>query len=218
MIKAIIFDMDGLLINSEPVWFRARKGLLKNKDLDWTWANQTQTMGLSTKGWLAYMLSQTKGLFTEEEILTGIIERMKNYYLNGEVDIMPGANEALSFAKNNFKVGLASGSYKEILLNVVSSNNWDKYFDEILSSDDIERGKPHPDIYLDVMNLLGVYGEETIILEDAAEGIRAGVAAGAKTIAIPSKDVNIQKDILDSAYAVIDTLKDFPQIVNDLNK
>lgn len=218
MIRAIIFDMDGLLINSEPVWFRARKDLLKNKAIEWTWDNQTQTMGLSTKDWLEYMFSQTKGMFTKEEILTGIIDRMKKYYLNGEVDIMPGANEALKFAKENFKVGLASGSYKEILYSVVQVNKWEKYFDEILSSDDMERGKPNPDIYLEVAKRLGVQPEECIVLEDSRDGIKAGVAAGTKVIAVPSKEVKVPQEVLDSAFAVIDTLNDFPQIVNKLNK
>lgn len=217
MIKAIIFDMDGLLINSEPVWFRARKDLLKNKKIDWTWDNQTQTMGLSTKDWLEYMFSQAKGMFTKEEILTGIIDRMKKYYLNGEVDIMPGANEALKFAKDNFKVGLASGSYKEILYSVVKVNNWVANFDEILSSDDMERGKPNPDIYLEVARRLGVQPEECIVLEDSRDGIKAGVAAGAKVIAVPSKEVKVPQEVLDSAFAVVDTLNDFPQMANKLN-
>lgn len=217
MIKAIIFDMDGLLINSEPVWFRARKDLLKNKEIDWTWDNQTQTMGLSTKDWLEYMFSQAKGMFTKEEILTGIIDRMKKYYLNGEVDIMHGANEALKFAKDNFKVGLASGSYKEILYSVVKVNNWVANFDEILSSDDMERGKPNPDIYLEVARRLGVQPEECIVLEDSRDGIKAGVAAGAKVIAVPSKEVKVPQEVLDSAFAVIDTLNDFPQMANKLN-
>lgn len=217
MIKAIIFDMDGLLINSEPVWFRARKDLLKNKAIEWTWDNQTQTMGLSTKDWLEYMFSQTKGLFTREEILTGIVDRMKKYYLNGEVDIMPGANEALKFAKENLKVGLASGSYKELLYSIVEVNNWKANFDEILSSDDMERGKPNPDIYLEVVKRLGVLPEECIVLEDSRDGIKAGVAAGTKVIAVPSKEVKVPQDVLDSAFAVIDSLNDFPQIVNKLN-
>ena len=76
---------------------------------------------------------------------------MKSYYNNGELELMPGASKALEFAKNNFKVGLASGSYKDLLYLAVKSNGWENVFNEILSSDDIERGKPHPDIYLEVM-------------------------------------------------------------------
>lgn len=218
MIKAVIFDMDGLLIDSEPVWFRAKEDLLKEINYKWTWEDQKNSMGVSTETWVNYVYNFADQKFTKEEVLHGITDRMKTYYKNGEIDLMPGANEALQFAKNNFKVGLASGSYKDLLYGAVKSNNWESIFEEILSSDDIERGKPQPDIYLEVMKRLGVLPEECIVLEDSRDGIKAGVAAGAKVITVPSKDVPVPPEVLDSAYAVIDSLNDFPQIVNELNK
>lgn len=218
MIKAVIFDMDGLLIDSEPVWFRAKEDLLKEINYKWTWEDQKNSMGVSTETWVNYVYNFADQKFTKEEVLHGITDRMKTYYKNGEIDLMPGANEALQFAKNNFKVGLASGSYKDLLYGAVKSNNWESIFEEILSSDDMERGKPQPDIYLEVMKRLGVLPEECIVLEDSRDGIKAGVAAGAKVITVPSKDVPVPPEVLDSAYAVIDSLNDFSQIVNELNK
>lgn len=218
MIKAVIFDMDGLLIDSEPVWFRAKEDLLKEINYKWTWEDQKNSMGVSTETWVNYVYNFADQKFTKEEVLHGITDRMKTYYKNGEIDLMPGANEALQFSKNNFKVGLASGSYKDLLYGAVKSNNWESIFEEILSSDDMERGKPQPDIYLEVMKRLGVLPEECIVLEDSRDGIKAGVAAGAKVITVPSKDVPVPQEVLDSAYAVIDSLNDFPQIVNELNK
>lgn len=218
MIKAIIFDMDGLLIDSEPVWFRAKEELLKEINYKWTWEDQKNSMGVSTETWVNYVYNLADQKFTKEEVLHGITDRMKQYYRNGEIDLMPGANEALEYSKNNFKVGLASGSYKDLLYGAVKSNNWESIFEEILSSDDMERGKPHPDIYLEVMKRLNVLPEECIVLEDSRDGIKAGVAAGAKVITVPSKDVTVPQKVLDSAFAVIDSLNDFPQIVNKLNK
>lgn len=218
MIKAVIFDMDGLLIDSEPVWFRAKEDLLKEINYKWTWEDQKNSMGVSTETWVNYVYNFADQKFTKEEVLHGITDRMKTYYKNGEIDLMPGANEALQFSKNNFKVGLASGSYKDLLYGAVKSNNWESIFEEILSSDDMERGKPQPDIYLEVMKRLGVLPEECIVLEDSRDGIKAGVAAGAKVITVPSKDVPVPPEVLDSAYAVIDSLNDFSQIVNELNK
>lgn len=218
MIKAIIFDMDGLLIDSEPVWFRAKEELLKEINYKWTWEDQKNSMGVSTETWVNYVYNLADQKFTKEEVLHGITDRMKQYYRNGEIDLMPGANEALEYSKNNFKVGLASGSYKDLLYGAVKSNNWESIFEEILSSDDMERGKPHPDIYLEVMKRLNVLPEECIVLEDSRDGIKAGVAAGAKVITVPSKDVPVPQKVLDSAFAVIDSLNDFPQIVNKLNK
>jgi HAD superfamily hydrolase (TIGR01509 family) len=218
MIKAIIFDMDGLLIDSEPVWFRAKEELMKEINYKWTWEDQKHSMGVSTETWVNYVYNLADGKFTKEEVLNGIIDRMRQYYRNGEIELMPGANEALEFSKNNFKVGLASGSYKDLLFGAVKSNKWENIFDEILSSDDMERGKPYPDIYLEVMKRLNVLPSESIVLEDSRDGIKAGVAAGAKVITVPSKDVPVPQEVLDSAYAVIDTLNDFPQIVKKLNE
>ena len=180
MIKAVIFDMDGLLINSEPVWYRARTQLFKSINFEWTWDNQKQTMGSSTQAWVDYMYNLVNESLTKEEILNGVIDKMKLYYRKGEIDIMPGANEALIFAKENFKVGLASGSYKDLLYSAVKVNKWESIFDEILSSDDMKRGKPHPDIYQEVIKRLGVKPSECVVLEDSSDGIKAGVAAGAK--------------------------------------
>ncbi len=218
MIKAVIFDMDGLLINSEPVWFRARNELFKNYKFEWTWNDQKQTMGVSTKAWVEYMYNRIEKVLSREELLKGVTDRMKLYYTNGEIELMPGANDALIFAKENFKVGLASGSYKELLYSAVKVNKWEIMFDEILSSDDLERGKPHPDVYLEVIKRLGVEAHECIVLEDSRDGIRAGVAAGTKVIAVPSKEVLVPQEVLDSAYASIDSLNDFPQIVNKLKE
>ena len=216
MIKAIIFDMDGLLIDSEPVWFRARHELLQTINMEWKWENQKNTMGVSTNAWVEYIHKFVEGKLSEEEILKGVTERVKQIYSSGEVKLMQGALQALKYASDNFKVGLASGSYKEILHSVVKVNNWGEYFDEILSSDDMERGKPNPDIYLEVAKRLSVKPEECIVLEDSRDGIKAGVAAGAKIITVPSKDVTVPQEVLDSAFAILDSLNDFPQIVDEL--
>ena len=216
MIKAIIFDMDGLLINSEPVWFRAKEELLKEIDYKWTWEDQKNSMGVSTETWVNYVHNLVDQKLTKEEVLLGVTDRMKQYYRNGEIELMPGANKALEYAKNNFKVGLASGSYKDLLYGAVESNKWEDIFDEILSSDDLERGKPDPDVYLQVMKKLNVLPSESVVLEDSRDGIKAGVAAGAVVIAVPSKDVPVPQDVLDTASYIIDSLEEFPKVMAQL--
>jgi HAD superfamily hydrolase (TIGR01509 family) len=218
MIKAIIFDLDGLLINSEPLWLKAKIDFMKELNNVWTNEDQENSMGVSTQTWVDYIHRKINGVVSKEHVLKGIVERMKNYYNNGEIELMPGANEALNFASENFKVGLASGSYKELLCGAVKSNKWEKVFDEILSSDDMERGKPNPDIYIEIMKRMDVSPQESVVLEDSRDGIKAGVAAGAKVIAVPSKEVPVPQEVLDSAYAITDTLFAFPKIIKELNK
>lgn len=206
--------MDGLLINSEPVWFKAKKEFLAEINVGWTWEDQEQSMGVSTQTWVNYLYKKAEKKLSKKEILNGVIEKMKLYYGRGDIEPMPGAKEALQFAKQKFKVGLASGSYKELLYSAVKVNNWDVFFDDILSSDDLESGKPNPEIYLKVINKLGVSPSETVVLEDSRDGIKAGVAAGANVIAVPGKDVPVPKETLNSAAAVIETLFDFPKTID----
>jgi len=218
MIKAVIFDLDGLLIDSEPLWLRAKVDFMKKMNDVWTHKDQENTVGVSTQSWVDYIHNKIEGRLSKEEVLKEIIDRMKSYYNNGELELMPGAERALEFAGNNFKVGLASGSYKDLLYIAVKSNKWENIFSQILSSDDLERGKPHPDIYLEVMKRLEVSPSESLILEDSRDGIKAGVAAGGNVIAVPSKEVPVPKDVLDTASFVIPNLEGFPWVITQLNK
>jgi HAD superfamily hydrolase (TIGR01509 family) len=218
MIKAIIFDMDGLLINSEPVWFKAKRDLMKSINLEWTHQDQISTMGVPTQFWIDYLYKKVNGTKTKEELLHGVTDRMKNLYKNGEIELMPGAKEALVLAKENYKVGLATGSYKQLMEISLEVNNWQNIFDVILSSDDLERGKPFPDIYIEVMKRLNVEPNQSVVLEDSRDGIKAGVAAGTHVIAIPSKEVEVPNDVLNSADFVIDSLYDFPRVLKELKE
>ena len=175
-------------------------------------------MGVSTQAWVDYIYNIAEQKLSKDEILIGVTDRMKLYYSKGEIDLMPGAKEALEFASKNYKVGLASGSYKDLLYSAVKINNWENIFEEILSSDDMEKGKPDPDIYLEVIERLGVSPSESVVLEDSRDGIKAGVSAGAFTIAVPGKEVPIPQDVLDSASIVIDNLLEFPGVISELSK
>lgn len=216
MIKAIVFDMDGLLINSEPLWLRAKVEFMKKLNNTWTQIDQENTMGVSTQTWVDYIYNKINGDLAKDEVLNEIINRMKSYYINGELELMSGANEALQFAKNNFKVGLASGSYKDLLYLAIKSNYWENIFNEILSSDDLDKGKPQPDIYIEIIKRLDVTPPETVVLEDSRDGIIAGVSAGANVIAVPSKEVPLAQNVLDTASFAINTLEDLPKVIAEL--
>ena len=219
MIKAIIFDMDGLLIASEEVWYKARKDMFEPNNIEWTWEDQKNTMGVSTQTWVNYMTDKAGGKFTSEEILNGIADRMLKYYNAGEVDAMPGADEALRYSFEDYKTAVASGSYKKLLYAALGSKDWEKYLNEILSSDDLKKGKPAPDIYLETAKRLGVKPEEAVVLEDSADGMRAGVAAGTHVIAVPSEGVKVPEEIKDKVEEVIPSLNDFvPALERIINR
>lgn len=219
MIKAVIFDFDGLLIDSEPAWFKARKSMMNEFNLDWTIDDQKQNLGVSTKTWVNYLNDKLEGRLTTDEILNRVISDMKELYRNGEVDSKPGADEALKYCKdNNFIIGLASGSYKELLFIALKSKNWEGYFDEILSSDDLKKGKPAPDIYIEILKRLNMKPEESVVIEDSKDGIKAGAAAKTNVIAIPAKEYPVPEDVLNSTRRVIKSLFNLPETIKSFNE
>ena len=217
MIKAIIFDFDGLLIDSEPAWFEARKSLLTEFNMDWTLDDQKQNLGVSTKHWVNYLSNKLANRLTSDEILNKVIFNMIEMYKNGEVLSKPGADVALKYCKdNNFILGLASGSYKELLFTGLKSKMWEDYFDEIISSDDLKNGKPAPDIYIEILKRLNVKPEESVVVEDSKDGITAGAAAKSNVIAVPSKEYPVPANVLSSAKRVLESLFELPETVREM--
>lgn len=218
MIKAVIFDMDGLLIDTEPLWFRARSDLFREHGLTWTEADQIKCMGVSTAAWTELMADRLDGRLAAAEITDDIVNRMVAYYKAGEVELLPGAQAALELCRANYPVGLASGSHKRLLAAAVEGLKWRSIFDEILSSDDCAAGKPAPDVYLEVIRRLGVQPAETAVIEDATSGILAGYAAGARVIAVPNRHLPPPEDILTKADIVIDSLESLEVALKQLQQ
>jgi HAD superfamily hydrolase (TIGR01509 family) len=216
MIKAVIFDMDGLLVDTEPLWFRARAELFQQHGLVWTEADQVKCMGVSTSFWANLMAERLAGRMSPDEITKDIVERMTAYYEAGEVELLPGTRQALELCRSNYLVGLASGSHKQLVTAAVKGMGWGPIFIEVLSSDDCAAGKPAPDVYLEVIRRLGVTPEETAVVEDATSGILAGHAAGAKVIAVPNHHLPPPEDVLAKADIVVESLESLEAALSKL--
>src|SRR5574341_2531208 len=173
MINAVIFDLDGLLVDSEPMWFRARSEIFQRFGLVWTEADRKQQMGVSTAMWADYLAQKLQDRMSRQEVIDESLSKMASYYQAGEVRIMPGAREALEFCAGKYKLGLASGSPKLLINAALSGANWRHFFSEMVSSDEVNHGKPAPDVYLEVMRRMGVAAAETVVVEDSGGGIRS---------------------------------------------
>lgn len=213
MINAVVFDLDGLLVDSEPMWFRARREIFQRFGLVWTAEDQKQQMGVSTAMWAGYLAQKLQGKLSREEIVTESLGKMAFYYRNGEVRIMPGAREALAYCAGKYKLGLASGSPKLLIDAALRGANWRHFFSEVVSSDAVNRGKPAPDVYLEAMKRMGVAAAETAVVEDSGGGILAGKAAGAQVIAVPNPEMMPAPEALRQADVVIDSLVAFRRAV-----
>ena len=218
MISAVIFDLDGLLVDSEPVWFRARKEFMNKYGQEWTDEDHKIQMGVSTEFWADYTYKKISGKISREKIIDEILGRMVSYYEGGDVKVMPGAEEALEYCSGHFVTGLASGSPLRLIDAALNGRNWRKYFREVVSSDEVQNGKPAPDTYLEIFRRLNITPDETVVIEDSGGGIKSGYQAGAKVIAVPDEDMMPSAEIMAKAAVHLDSLYGVKSAIDELKK
>lgn len=212
-VVCVLFDLDGLLVDSEPAWYRARCDLAAAHGAVWTEADQRAQAGVHTDVWVRNVGACIDGALTPDEVQEAIVSRMEAYYRAGEVRVLPGAETCLSWCAGRFKTALVSGSPHRLMDAAVEGAGWSSHFDMRLSSDDVTHGKPEPDVYVEAMRRLGVNREQTVVLEDSGAGIRAGLSAGARVIAVPNPETNPGPDTLALATALLPSLADVPALI-----
>lgn len=206
---SVIFDMDGTLLDTQriciPAWdYAGEKQGFKNMG-----SHIPNVCGMNQNGWTNYLKTNFKGLDTE--IFTA---HAREYILkNGKVVYKKGAKELIAFLKqNNIKIGLASGSSRNSVNHHLAEVNALDTFDAVVAGHDVENGKPAPDIFLLTAKKLGVPPEACFVLEDSANGIRAGAAAGMKAIGIPDV-VDFTDDVKKAMFSQADDLSQVIEIL-----
>jgi HAD superfamily hydrolase (TIGR01509 family) len=208
MIDAVIFDMDGLLVDSEPAWHRARVDLLERYGRIWTAADQLAMAGVHTDVWVNALYGKLEDQLTREQVLDEIIGRMAGYYEAGEVPIMPGADEALAACAQRYRVGLASGSPMRLIESCLTGAEWGSFFEALISSDELEHGKPAPDVYVELMRRMGLDPMTTAVVEGSGAGITSAKAAGAMVVAVPNPTTDPGSGVLALADTRIASLRE----------
>ncbi len=207
-IEAVIYDMDGVLVDSEVYWDKCRVQFARDRGKTWTDDMQRQAMGRSTVGWAGVMRDRLQ----LEESIDDIIAEMKARVIaqyEARMPTRPGALESVQQMKTRFRVGLASGSPTDIIQAVMRITGLDKVFETMIYGDEIPRGKPAPDIYLEAMKQLGATPRVSLGIEDSANGLRSLKAAGMLAVAAPSPDYPLPDEVLALADAHISSLEDF---------
>jgi HAD superfamily hydrolase (TIGR01509 family) len=184
MIEAVVFDLDGVLVDSEPVWEQVRRQVVAEHGGQWLPDAQRRLMGMSTGEWARY-LSQDLGVgLPPPAVAATVIERMQTRYREA-VPLMPGAAEAVRRLAARWPLGLASSSPPVLIGAVLDGAGLRECFTATLSTEQVSRGKPAPDIYLAVTGLLGFPPEACAAVEDSTNGLRSAAAAGLEVIAVP---------------------------------
>jgi HAD superfamily hydrolase (TIGR01509 family) len=184
MIEAVVFDLDGVIVDSEPVWEQVRRRVVAEHGGHWLPDAQRRLMGMSTGEWARY-LSQDLGVgLPPPEVAALVIERMQARYREG-VPLMPGAGGAVRRLAARWPIGLASSSPPVLIDAVLEGAGLRGCFTATLSTEQVSHGKPAPDIYVAVTGQLGCPPERCAAVEDSTNGLRSAAAAGLQVIAVP---------------------------------
>ena len=205
MIEAVVFDLDGLLLDTEQVWDEVREALTRERGGRWHDGAQADMMGMSSKEWSTYMHDELELAEPPEELNRLVVERMQERYAQ-ELPVIDGAVEAVRRLAERWPLGLASSSNRPLIDEVLRELGVADLFVATVSSEEVERGKPAPDVYLEAARRLGVNPEDSAAVEDSANGIRAARAAGMTVLAIPNAHFRPPDDVLAEADVVLDSL------------
>ena len=213
MIEAVVFDLDGVLVDSEPVWEQVRRQVVAENGGHWAADAQQRLMGMSTGQWARY-LSEDLGVgMPPETVATMVIERMAARY-NDQLPLMPGAVEAVRRLAARWPLGLASSSPPSLIETVLDAASLRSSFATAMSTEQVARGKPAPDIYLAVTRELGHHPERCAAVEDSTNGLRSAAVAGLRVIAIPHPKYPPDPGTLQKAGIVLTSLQELtPSIV-----
>jgi HAD superfamily hydrolase (TIGR01509 family) len=204
-IEAVIFDLDGVLVDSEHVWDEVRETLARERGGRWHANAQKDMMGMSSREWSRYMHDVIGVRDAPEEIDAEVVRRMHARYQR-ELPLVSGAVEAVERLALDFRLALASSSNRPIIEIVLAKARLETMFEATVSSEEVERGKPAPDVYLEASRRLDVAPDHCAAVEDSANGVRAADAAGIRVIAIPNRRYRPTDTELARADVVLDSI------------
>ena len=213
MIEAVIFDLDGVLLDSEQVWDEAREQLAKERGGRWHENAQRDMMGMSSPEWSRYMHDVIGLPEPPEEISREVVERIAKLYRE-HLPVVPGAREAVERLAARWPLGLASSSNRELIDLALELLGVKHRFKATVSSEEVTRGKPAPDVYLEAARRLGVDPTHAAAIEDSENGIRDAKASGMRVIAIPNQHFPPADDALTQADVLLRSLEELtPEVV-----
>jgi len=205
VIDAVVFDLDGVLIQSEEVWDDVRERFVRERGGRYDAEIQRAMMGMSSPEWSRY-LHEHAGVPDEPDAINAeVVRRLLSAYRD-RLPLIPGALDAVGRLGARFPLGIASSSNRELIDAVLEAAGLAPLFAATVSSEEVAHGKPEPDVYLEAARRLGVAPERCAAVEDSHGGIRAAKNAGMRVVAIPNPSYPPDDEALALADVIIDSL------------
>ncbi|MFL5886797.1 MAG: HAD family hydrolase [Thermoleophilaceae bacterium] len=205
-IAAVIFDLDGVLIDSEGMWSAARREVTLSHGGRWPDDAQRTMMGMSTTEWSAFMHDTLGVEMPPDEIRETVVSRLEQLYRE-RLPLLPGARETVVSLGEVWPLAVASSAGRPIIDLVLELAGLADRFAATVSSEEVAHGKPAPDVYLEAARRLAVEPAGCVALEDSSNGLRSAAAAGMAVIAVPNREFPPSDDALDLAADAVDSLE-----------
>ena len=213
MIDAVVFDLDGVLLDTEELWDEARRQLAEERGSRWHEQAQRAMMGMSSPEWSRYMHDEIGLPDPPEEIAAEVVRRLEELYRE-RLPVIPGAIEAVRRLGQRWPLGVASSSNRPLIDLFIELTGTAALFQATVSSEEVARGKPAPDVYLEAARRLGVDPGRAVAIEDSENGIRSAAAAGMHVIATPNRAFPPSAEALALASVVLDSIEELqPEVV-----
>jgi HAD superfamily hydrolase (TIGR01509 family) len=202
---AVLFDQDGVLIDSEGAWDAARRAIVAENGGRWKDEATRAVMGMSAPEWSRYVRDELEVDLEPEEISDRVVARLLEGY-ERHLPLLPGAVDAVKRIAARWPVGLASSANREVIDAVLAASGLAGVFGATVSGEEVARGKPAPDIYVEAARRLGVDPARSAAVEDSTNGLRSAAAAGMLVVALPNREFPPSADALALAAVVLDSL------------
>jgi HAD superfamily hydrolase (TIGR01509 family) len=203
--RALVFDLDGVLLDSEQVWNEAKEELVREQGGRWREDAPRKMMGMSSPEWAGYLHDELGVPLEPDAISDEVVRRLERIYRE-RLPLVDGATDAVERLAERLPLGLASSSNREIIDLFLELSGLGPHFAVTISSEEVARGKPAPDVYLEVLRRLAADPADSVAVEDSENGIRAANAAGMRVVALPNPHYPPDPAVLAEADEVVGSL------------
>ncbi|MEV6366530.1 HAD family phosphatase [Micromonospora musae] len=216
MVDVVIFDLDGVIVDSEPVWEEVRRAYVATHGGTWQPDSQRRLMGMSTGEWARYLSGELGVTRTAEQVATEVVDEMTRRYAE-RVPLIDDADEVVRRIAARWPLGLASSSPTRLIAATLAETGLTDSFRTTLSTEETARGKPAPDVYLAVARRLGVDPTRCAAVEDSSNGVRSAAAAGMRVVAVPHGSYPLDPDAAQLAAVTLGSVDELtPEVVERL--
>jgi len=205
-LRAVVCDMDGVLVDTEHLWEEMWVRYCSSHGVTWTRQDTLSVQGMNLHEWSSYLSAKLGGELPAAAVAHGVVSGMHEALEDGRVEMLPGVRECLQeLAERGVPLAVASSAPKALIQAILEHNGLARCFRAVTSSEEVPRGKPWPDVYLEAAARLGVAPEECVAVEDSNNGIRAAARAGLLVIALPNRQYPPDQAVLSLARYVADS-------------